>query len=79
MQIGCGVYKHVVRGHAYLYLWHYETEKGRRRQAKEYVGSAESEEARAEAIRRVDVYYRKAAAELQRMRRESLASIARGR
>lgn len=79
MQIGCGVYEHEVRGRAYLYLWHYETDRGQRRQVKEYLGSAESEEVRAEAIRRVDAYFRKAAAELQRLRKETLAGIARGR
>ncbi len=79
MQIGCGLYEHVVRGRPYLYFWHYETEKGRRRQVKEYLGPAGSEEVRAEAIRRVDAYYRKAAAELQRLRKATLAEIARGR
>lgn len=79
MQIGCGVYEHEVRGRTYLYFWHYETAKGQRRQMKEYLGSAELDEVRAEAIRRVDTYFRKAAAELQRLRRETLAGIARGR
>lgn len=79
MQIGCGVYEHVVRGRTYLYLWHYETVKGRRRQLKEYLGPSDCEEVRAEAIRRVDAYFRRAAAELQRLRRETLAGIARGR
>ncbi len=79
MQIGCGVYEHEVRGRPYLYFWHYETEKGERRQVKEYLGSSDSEEVRAEAIRRVDAYFRKAAGELQRLRKETLASIARGR
>ena len=79
MQIGCGVYEHVVRGRPYLYLWHYETAKGRRRQVKEYLGPAGSVEVRGEAIRRVDVYFRKAAADLQRLRKAALAEIARGR
>ncbi len=79
MQIGCGVYEHAVRGRTYLYFWHYETAKGERRQIKEYLGSAELEETRSEAIRRVDAYFRNAAAELRRLRKESLAAIARGR
>ena len=78
MQIGCGVYEHVVRGRPYLYLWHYETAGGRRRQVKEYLGPAGSDEVRAEAIRRVDAYYRKASAELQRLRKAALVEIARG-
>ncbi len=79
MQIGCGVYEHVVRGRPYLYFWHYESMKGGRRQVKEYLGSSESKEVRAEAIRRVDAYFRKAAAGLQRLRKDTLASIAQGR
>ncbi len=79
MQIGCGVYEHVVRGRPYLYFWHYESEKGRRQQVKEYLGSAESEEVRAEAIRRVDAYFRKGVAELHRLRKDALTTIARGR
>lgn len=79
MQIGCGVYEHVVRGHRYLYLWHYETAAGRRTQVKEYLGPADAEEVRAEAIRRVDAYFRRAAADLQRLRKVTLAEIARGR
>ncbi len=79
MQIGCGVYEHLVGGHVYLYFWHYESSKGGRRQVKEYLGSSRSEEVRAEAIRRVDAYFRRAAADLQRLRRETLADIARGR
>ena len=79
MQIGCGVYQHAVRGRTYLYFWHYETAKGQRRQVKEYLGSAELDEVRVEAIRRMDAYFRKAAAELQRLRREALAGLARNR
>jgi hypothetical protein len=79
MQIGCGVYEHTVRGRAYLYLWHYETVKGQRTQVKEYLGSADREDVRAEAVRRVDAYFRKAAGELQHLRKATLASVARGR
>ncbi len=79
MQIGCGVYEHIVRGRPYLYVWHYETAKGERRQIKEYLGPSGDDEVRAEAIRRIDAYFRKAAAELQHLRRETLAELARGR
>ncbi len=79
MQIGCGVYEHVVRGRPYLYFWHYESRKGGRQQIKEYLGSSGSEEVRAEAIRRVDAYFRRTASDLQRLRKEILAEIARGR
>ncbi len=79
MQIGCGVYEHRVRGRSYLYFWHYETEKGLRRQVKEYLGPAESREVRAEAHRRVDAYFRMVAAELQRLHKETVAGLARRR
>ncbi len=79
MQIGCGVYEHIVRGRPYLYFWHYEVAAGRRRQIKEYLGPAEDREVRSEAIRRVDAYFRKAARELERSRKAALSLIARAR
>lgn len=79
MQIGCGVYTHTVRGRTYLYFWHYETEKGRRRQAKEYLGAADLRLVRQEAARRVDAYFRQAREDLERLRRETLATIGRRR
>lgn len=79
MRIGCGVYEHTVHGRRYLYVWHYETAAGRRRQIKEYLGPAEDEDVRAEAIRRVDAYFRKAARELQTLRKAAQAAIARRR
>ncbi len=79
MQIGCGVYVHAVRGRPYLYLWHYETARGGRRQLKEYLGPADRKDVREEAVRRVDAYYRRAARDLERLRRETLAFVVRGR
>ena len=79
MQIGCGVYEHVVRRRSYLYFWHYETVGGRRRQIKEYLGPVENREVRSEAIRQVDAYFRKAARELETLRRTTLSGIARAR
>ncbi len=79
MQIGCGTYIHAVRGRPYLYVWHYETAAGRRRQVKEYVGPWASKEVRQEAARRLDAYFRRAARDLERLRRETLASLMRSR
>ncbi len=79
MQIGCGVYVHAVRGRPYLYLWHYEASRGRSRQVKEYVGPAGSRQVREEAARRVDTYFRRAARELERLRRATVGSILRER
>jgi hypothetical protein len=75
MQVGCGVYAHTVRGRAYLYFWHYEARGGRRVQIKEYVGPATVSKAHDEARRRCEAYYAHAALELERMRRETLATI----
>lgn len=79
MQIGCGVYAHAVRGRTYLYFWHYETAGGRRRQLKEYLGPADLGSVRAEARRRVAAYFRMARRRLEVLRKETLASIGRGR
>jgi len=65
MQVGCGVYLHTVRGHAYLYFWHYETEGRSRVQIKEYVGPARSARSIADAARRCEAYYAQAMGELQ--------------
>ena len=77
MHVGCGVYEHTVRGRPYLYFWHYEGSGGRRIQRTEYLGPARRDEVRAEAIRRVAVYFQKAAADLRRLRKEPLAALAR--
>ncbi len=78
MQIGCGVYAHVVRGRRYLSFWHYETARGRRRQVKEYLGPADLGEVRKDARRRVSEYFAMAAGEMDRLRRQTLADISRG-
>jgi len=75
MQVGCGVYLHTVRGRAYLYFWHYETQGASRVQMKEYIGPTRSARSVAEAVRRCDAYYVRAADELQRLRAASLATI----
>ncbi len=78
MQIGCGVYAHVVRGRRYLYFWHYETAAGRRRQVKEYLGPADLGEVRKDARRRVNEYFAMAAGEMDRLRRQTLVDISDG-
>ncbi|HYR82024.1 MAG TPA: hypothetical protein VEN80_06975 [Thermoplasmata archaeon] len=75
MQVGCGVYRHSVRGREYLYFWHYETQGRSRVQVKEYVGPARSPRSTAEAARRCEAYYQRAAGELERLRAISLATI----
>ncbi len=75
MQVGCGVYRHTVRRQVYLYFWHYETKGRSRVQVKEYVGPARSPRSTAEAARRCEAYYQRAAGELERLRAISLATI----
>jgi len=75
MQVGCGVYLHTVRRQVYLYFWHYETKGRSRVQFKEYVGPARSARSIAEAARRCEAYYERAASELERLRAASLARI----
>ncbi len=78
MQLGCGVYEHLVRGRPYLYFWHYEDRGGRRVQIKEYVGPARSDRSRMEAARRCEAYCRRATGELARMRVRLVASLGSG-
>ena len=73
MQIGCGVYELTIRDRPYLYFWHYEAKGGRRVQVKEYLGPARSPEARADAGRRCEAYFDRAAADLQRMRKATVS------
>jgi hypothetical protein len=75
MQVGCGVYLHTVRGRRYLYFWHYETQGPVRVQVKEYIGPVRSARSMAEAVRRCDAYYARAAHDLQRLRASTLATI----
>ncbi len=79
MQIGCGVYEHRVRRREYLYFWHYETRDSRRVQVKEYVGPADSSRALEQARSRCEAYYARMALELDRIRRETVASIVASR
>ncbi len=75
MQVGCGVYTHTVRGKRYLYFWHYETRGGSRVQVKEYVGPVGSPRARSDVAARYEVYFARAAEDLERLRGASLAEI----
>jgi hypothetical protein len=75
MQVGCGIYLHTVRGKRYLYFWHYETRGGSRVQVKEYVGPVGSARARSELAQRCEVYYTRAAEDLERLRGTSLTEI----
>ena len=49
MELGCGVRAMTVKGREYLYVWHYESRGGRRKQMYDYVGPAGDPDARRRA------------------------------
>ncbi len=66
MELGCGVRVMTVKGHEYLYVWHYESRNGRRRQEFDYIGPAADPDARRRASEALDAYGRKAMEDLRR-------------
>ncbi len=66
MQIGCGIRTMTVKGHDYLYFWHYETREGRRRAVHTYMGPVRDPEASRKAVEAMDAYARKAIDEARR-------------
>ncbi len=42
MQVGCGFRVRDIKGHDYVYFWHYEDQGGRSRQVHAYVGPKRS-------------------------------------
>lgn len=68
MEIGCGARARDFDGRRYWYFWHYEREGGRSVRHEDYVGRVESERSRAELLRKMLAYHRKAEAEFARKR-----------
>ncbi len=66
MQIGCGYRVMKVHGRDYLYLWHYETRDGRRKQIHDYVGPAGDADARRKVVDFLEAYTRRAIEEARR-------------
>ena len=60
MELGCGVRVKAIKGHDYLYVWHYERDGGRRRQMYDYIGPASDPDARRRAIDALEAHARKA-------------------
>ena len=50
MELGCGVRVKAIKGHDYLYVWHYERDGARRHQVYDYIGPAADSDARRRAI-----------------------------
>ena len=68
MEIGCGARVREIRGHRYFYFWHYERANGHSMRREEYVGRVDSEKAKADLLRRMAAYHRKAELEFARRR-----------
>ncbi len=66
MELGCGIRVMTVKGREYLYVWHYESRDGRRRQEYDYVGPAADPASRRRASETLDAYGRKAMEDLRR-------------
>ena len=66
MELGCGVRVKSVKGHDYLYVWHYERRGVRRRQMYDYIGPASDSDARRKAMDSLEAYARRAIEEARR-------------
>jgi len=80
MELGCGMRAMTVKGREYLYVWHYETRDGRRRQVYDYVGPAHDPDARRKAGEALEAYTRKAMDEARRrVQAGRMSAMAAGR
>ena len=68
MEVGCGARIRDFDGRRYFYFWHYEREDGRSVRREDYVGRIESERSKADLLRRLLAYHRRAEAEFARRR-----------
>ncbi|TLZ76536.1 MAG: hypothetical protein E6K11_10995 [Methanobacteriota archaeon] len=55
-------------GRRYFYFWHYERTNGRSVRREEYVGRVESDRSKADLLRRMAAYHRRAEQEMARRR-----------
>lgn len=80
MELGCGVRAMTVKGREYLYVWHYESRGGRRKQMYDYVGPVGDPDARRRAGEALETYSRRAIDEARRRSQSSrIAAMAAGR
>ena len=68
MEIGCGTRVRDFDGRRYFYFWHYERANGQSMRREDYVGRVDSEKAKADLLRRMAAYHRKAEQEFARRR-----------
>ena len=71
MQVGCGFRVKTIRGSEYVYFWHYEDRGGRSRQIQDYLGALRSPATSRRLLDRLDAYYARVAADLERERAAS--------
>ena len=76
MEIGCGARIRDFDGRQYFYFWHYERMNGRSTRKEDYVGRVDSEKSKADLLRRMAAYHRKAEQEFARRRARIDALIA---
>ena len=79
MEIGCGARVRDFDGRRYFYFWHYERDNGRSTRKEDYVGRVDSGKARADLLRRMVAYHRKAEQEFARRRARIEGLIAASR
>jgi hypothetical protein len=68
MEIGCGARVREFDGRRYAYFWHYERMNGRSTRMEDYLGRIESERTKADLLRRMAAYHRRAEGEFARRR-----------
>lgn len=68
MEIGCGARIRDFDGRRYFYFWHYERDNARSTRKEDYVGRVDSDKARADLLRRMAAYHRRAEQEFARRR-----------
>lgn len=68
MEIGCGARVRDFAGRRYFYFWHYERSGGRSVRKEDYIGRVDSDKAKADLLRRMAAYHRKAEQEFARRR-----------
>lgn len=61
MQVGCGLRVREIKGHPYVYFWHYEDRYGRSSQVFTYLGPARSLATTRRASEAIDAHYARAA------------------
>jgi hypothetical protein len=68
MEIGCGARIRNFDGRRYVYFWHQERTNGRSERKEDYLGRVEAERTKADPLRRMVAYHRRAEQEFSRRR-----------